>query len=210
MVRAILDGRKTMTRRVNGLETINKNPDLWELCTTIEEWEGKLDKVCAVFFPLGEHNDGWAGHGFCPYGQVGDQLWVRETWATLGSLDSLAPCELNQKTSPLFYKTDGEDFPMYLDKGKWRPSIFMPRWASRITLTITEVRVERLQEISEEDAFAEGCRNQVLSNFAPNFDIAIRPASVVFHEYWDKLNAKRGYGWEVNPWLWCISFEVAN
>ena len=89
-----------------------------------------------------------------------------------------------------------------LDYGvKWRPSIHMPRWASRITLRVTNVRVERVQEISEEDALAEG----VYGDEAAPFDQAT--ATMCFEALWDSINAKRGYGWDANPWVWVVEFE---
>ena len=166
MVRAILDGKKTMTRRVI------KNPERYE---HIRECD-----FC------------------CPYGQVGDRLWVRETLVITGGRGS----------EYVAYKADGYE----LDKGifpeKWRPSIFMPRWASRITLEITEVRVERVQEITEEDAIKEGIC--VVDNTedgiysSPNYPDIHRD---IFMYLWDSLNTKRGYGWEVNPWVWVIEFK---
>lgn len=144
----------------------------------------------------------------CLYGQVDDRLWVRETWATLGSLDSLSPCELDRHTSPIFFRTDSEDFPMYFDKGKWRPSIFMPRWVSRITLEITKIRVERVQEITEEDAEAEG----MIPDSLPSIKDCLCDSSGMRHickfiDLWNSLNAKRGFGWDVNPWVWVIGFR---
>lgn len=151
MVRAILDGRKTMTRRV-----IN-HPERYE---HIRECD-----FC------------------CPYGQVGDKLWVRESF--LIKHDYKTP-----KGFP-YYKTNFCD-----DKiTKWKPSIFMPRWASRITLEITGIRVERLQEISEQDAKDEG-----ICFYDDN-------AVDVFRELWDSINAKRGYSWESNPFVWVIEFK---
>lgn len=138
MVRAILDGRKTQTRRV-----IKPQPPA--------EAESVLRQLYSQDAPK---NDGawtwWAGKPqkpitkplFCPYGKPGDLLWVRETWAPL-------------KSGNVDFAADWSDM-MQKYAGKWRPSIHMPRWASRITLRITGVRVERLQDISEDDAWAEG------------------------------------------------------
>ena len=123
--------------------------------------------------------------------QVGDKLWVRETFSTGAR---------NQEPFGIIYKADGTSLPNAIERGtyvayagwgKWKPSIFMPRWASRITQTITESRVERLQEISYEDAKAEG--------FISISDFAIG---------WDSLFAKRGYSWESNSWVWVISYPA--
>ena len=138
-VKAILDGRKTQTRRTAGLEEINKNPDLWvkrEAGQVVDSW---------LFW----HRDNQAECIYlkCPYGQVGDRLYVRETFQTTREQD----CVL--------YKADYSTSDLHAEQcdfGNWRPSIHMPRWASRILLEITELRVERLQDITEEDAKAEG------------------------------------------------------
>jgi hypothetical protein len=82
---------------------------------------------------------------------------------------------------------------------KWRPSIHMPRWASRTLLEVTEVRVERVASIKWDDVIAEGCPDRGLPDNNP---------MDWFHELWDSINAKRGYGWDINPWVWVISFEV--
>ena len=128
----------------------------------------------------------------CPYGVPGDRLWVRETWC-------------NGTPKP-FYRADGDFEP----KGfiRWRPSIHMPRGASRITLEIRELWVERVQEITPEDCEAEG--------IAIDYDYPLvgpcgadeqLRASEPFAELWDSLNARRGYGWDVNPWVWVIVFR---
>ena len=117
----------------------------------------------------------------CPYGIEMDRLWVRETFA--------APWG----RSGVFYRAD--DKKEY--DGNWRPSIFMPRWASRITLEITEVRVERLQDISEEDAESEGTKYP-----------AGGPTSCYRMGYswlWESINGKGS--WDENPWVWCITFK---
>lgn len=116
----------------------------------------------------------------CPY-EAGDKLWVRETFA-VNCVDG---------KDLVFYRADcGSDG----DGAKWKPSIFMPRQHSRITLRITEVRLERLQDMKREDAEAEGIGDSPLW----------RPA---FKQLWDGLNAERGYGWDTNPWVWVVSFE---
>ena len=114
--------------------------------------------------------------------RAGDRLWVRETFYTDNHRQS--------NGLRILYKADG-------DTSSWKSSIFMPRWASRIDLEITEVRVERVQEITEADAIAEGAVAYYGS------DTAWGHFSVI----WDSINAKRGYGWETNPWVWVISFR---
>lgn len=159
----------------------------------------------------------------CPYGKLGDLLWVREThyrWTGCGD----AP--IRWVESP-----DGDRFQAraYSDDPEIKgiicsaecvtvPSIHMPRWASRLALRITSVRVERVQDISEDDAYSEGYEHQSfyreldqrertarmarLSGIGPS-----TPAHKWFAELWDTINAARGYSWESNPWCWCIEFE---
>jgi hypothetical protein len=160
MVRAILDGSKTQTRRV--AKEFDEMPNL----------DGILQR-----FPR---------QNGCPYGTPGDRLWVRETWAHerdgTGCPDD---------TGVLYRATD----PGWDDEGtglRWRPSIFMPRIASRILLEITDVRVQRLQEISEEDARAEGCEP-----FACPRDR--------FQGLWDTIHGSGA--WHANPWAWAITFR---
>ena len=189
MVQAILDGRKTQTRRV----ILNARPS-----------DG---------FPLGK----WKG--YCPYGQVGDKLWVRETWATINCYDDTKPSELPHTVPFWFCDTNGDD-PTGCgdDKGKTRPSIFLPRWASRITLAITEIRVHRLQDISGKDAIAEGCGDigivpintaMMLTNTKTIKDCHRALAANLFNERWDSINGEK-YPWERNPWVWAISFKVVK
>lgn len=166
MVRAILRGQKTQTRR-------------------IARWDQR-------FPPDAELRDELVCH--CPYGSAGDLLWVRETWSSI--LDDA--------------RTDSERVVYRADLGSsadkvqvWRPSIHMPRWASRLTLRIAEVRVQRLQEISEEDAEAEG----ITGDEALVGQIA-NPFRTAYADLWDSINAKRGYGWGANPWVWVLTFEV--
>jgi len=172
MVLAILDGRKTMTRRIlkNHLFLSRKRRIYYDKDT--ERWY-------ASFIPDKTVGDFCVGK--CPYGQPGDRLWVREKFACL---------DLAKKT-PVIYAADREPKD-YL----WRPSIHMPRWASRITLEIIAVRIERVQDISNEDAEAEGL----------SWCNAASPRDK-FQCLWGSLNAKRGYGWDANPWVWAISFK---
>lgn len=131
---------------------------------------------------------------YCPYGQPGDRLWVRETWAEDGSRYT--------------YRATNETWAWH-----WAPSIFMPRAASRITLEITDVRVERVQDISEEDARAEGVTRELRGPRTYPDRHAARSHETYRDAYmrlWDALNAKRGCGWAVNPWVWVISFQRAQ
>lgn len=160
MVRAILDGRKTQTRRVaKGIAL---------------EWLAP-DMFTPEFVALPEN-------GLCPYGYSGDRLWVRETFQSYG--DGFA------------YRAT----PVIPDNRNWKPSIFMPRSASRITLEITNVRVERLNEITEMDAEAEGV--YVWSDSG-------NPAIWKFHCLWDDINGKK-YPWSSNPWVWVVEFQKSK
>lgn len=148
----------------------------------------------------------------CPYGGPGDRLWVRETF------NRTDPGGLNG----LYYYRADTGFPWgdaYIGIEAWKPSIFMPREASRITLEITDVRLERVQDISEADAIAEGlykfsgrqlCGMPEVDtwdgrNFFYHPDT--RAARFDYWNLWDKINAKRGFGWDKNPWVWVITFK---
>ena len=134
MIRAILEGRKTQTRRIVKPNCLSK---------------------------------------LSPYGRTGDRLWVRETWGH------------NPEGPGYVYRSDG-DFDMKFHGDRWRPSIHMPRWASRITLEVTGVRVERLQDINEEDALAEGVEH-------------------AFRSLWESINGPGS--WDANPWVWVVEFR---
>jgi hypothetical protein len=132
----------------------------------------------------------------CPYGKIGSHLWVRETWRPDNTFAGGGIPRLGIKFGHGYeWKALNPN-----QTGKWKPSIFMPREASRITLEITNIRVERLLDITESDACKEGDPNQGL--------IASENDHTTWFQYlWDSINAKRGYSWESNPWVWCISFK---
>ena len=204
MVRAILAGTKTQTRRVvkphKAFEEWGvKGPDDAYDATTDDDGQG-------FFLVAGDH--GYAGPVPCPYGQPGDRLVVRETWQYAGFTDDGEPfiaykadgarklCD----TSPLEWADRIEDVFANLSEPsnynidqraadrKWRPSIHMPRWASRITLEIVSVRVERLCDMDGEDARAEGV--------ACHAD---------FRDLWQSINGPGS--WAANPWVWVVEFR---
>jgi len=182
MVKAILEGRKTWTRRVIKPQPIYYEHGAWF------EWERTKRDLNATYLAVNMTN-------YCPYGQVGGKLWVRETWW----------CP--EKGLPVAYKANLE--PHQVDKQVWKPSIFMPRWASRIDLEITDIRVERLQKINLTNIYAEGCpleKASVFTDPAEGYELKGQ-ATEWFAFLWDSLNAKRGYGWETNPFVWVISFR---
>ena len=197
MVRALLDGSKTQTRRIFKPERMTFDAD--GRYSTHAMRGGEL--ACTGSGPFIPSN--WLH--YCPYGQPGDQLWVREAWAQPTNLDP----------GPTFYRADYPAcVPSHFENVppaeiiKWKPSIHMPRWASRITLEITGVRVERLQDISEVDAKAEGC--------APAWLDAYDHTTVHAHA---QPTYKRGYArlwgeingdasWDANPWVWIVEFRV--
>ncbi|MGA6517174.1 hypothetical protein ACPEF8_28085 [Klebsiella sp. K796] len=185
MVRALLDDRKTQTRR----------PIKWKQTrfTEIGEredgskwpWSEDAEHACDFWHP-------------CPFGAVGDRIWVRETWARYN---------IDQNSHDIAYRaTTPEDWP---EEGRWRPSIHMPRWASRILLEITNVRVERLNAISEEDARAEGIIDGGCLNCGePEPCGCANPepdATDAFAYLWQSIYGQES--WNANPWVWVIEFE---
>lgn len=215
MVRAILEGRKTQTRRVVGFMCgtdflTHRKDDLWILSSTILN--------IAAGLPRKKVSPRTGQLVRCPYGKPGDRLWVRETWADVTLAFQSHECEEPQviafQADDAVYNTRTMHFLEYRnDSGivvkKWRPSIFLPRPFSRITLEITNVRVERLQEISEADIRAEGVDESTIDELA-NLPNAHREPSLLeaWCHGWDALNGKRGYGWASNPWVWVIEFKV--
>lgn len=202
LVPKVLDGTKTLTRRTWGLEFINKSPNTW-----VYDWDS-LTRQHRFYDKY--YTDNPPIIVKCPYGEVGDGLWMKETfWIQHDSewneySGKSIDCGINiaeDDWAEVWYcATDQEpseaDFPPSVYSK--RPSIFMPRWASRKDLVITTLRAERVQEITQEDAIREGIAR--LSNNAP-----LQASEVVaFANLWDSLNAKRGYSWEMNPWVWVI------
>jgi len=173
MVRAILAGTKTQTRRV-----VKPAHKAW-MDQPVTHQLGEWDKR-----PL-------------PYGKPGDRLWVRETWQAVSGNDRARHIMTHPRPDRGWLEyaaTPRADEPAY----KWRPSIHMPRWASRIMLEVTGVRVERLQDISEADAMAEG----VTAGKYTGLDRAYARA---YSDLWEQINGPGS--WDANPWVWVIEFK---
>ena len=198
MVRALLDGSKTQTRRILKGSTEFKgsyNPD---------------------YLHVHKNAPGWSD--ICPYGKPGDQLWVRETWGARFSHADFGGVALhwNDLRGPLKKYRTHQNLALYAMSangqycGGWIPSIHMPRWASRITLEITGVRVERLQDISEADAMAEGCTKNHNGYFwgGPHPESGLKQlatAQSAYQDLWESINGPGS--WDVNPWVWVIEFR---
>lgn len=212
MVRAILDGKKTQTRRVL---KVAPHP-------AVKDWvvdsEGRAaarahsEAVAQQYVTTFPH-----GRVLCPY-EIGTHLWVRETWLQFDKChweDSTAPKDWLSRTfgvprrNACAYRadtsSDGEEVRQEYGY-KWKPSIHMPRWASRINLEVTGVRVERVQDITEADAIAEGALTLGKVLATPGTDVN-DAARTFFQMLWDKLNKPRGFGWDANPWVWVIEFK---
>ncbi|EIC3155956.1 hypothetical protein K9015_003274 [Salmonella enterica] len=196
MVRAILDGRKTQTRR----------PIKWKQ-TRFTEIGEREDGSKWPWSEDAEHaSDFWHP---CPFGTVGDRIWVRETWAEAGA--GAPDLKLYRANYPAHVPTHYENVPP-VDEIRWTPSIHMPRWASRILLEITNVRVDRLNSISEQDALSEGIDRERLEESQGNYDCIAdhnmtgRPtATGAFKYLWESIYGEEN--WQVNPWVWVIEFK---
>jgi len=205
MVKAILDGRKTQTRRVIKPQPINEKPHLewgWAWRKSKKTWFSGVTLKQLVSKP------GLLYHS--PYGKPGDELWVRETWR---------PSQINGKVwykagewLPYIkkYKTVHESYKGIDGTSKWRPSIHMPRRASRIQLTVKDVRVERVTDITEDDAKAEGMKFDLQDASIKYSELYNGNYTLVhkFYSLWNSINGSRGYGVETNPWVWVIEFEL--
>lgn len=212
MVRAILDGRKTMTRRILkdqpefdfGVNRIVLIKDPWHneaFVGTPAEGMGKKGKRELVW-----HLEDFSGNLVgsidikCPHGQLGDILWVREA-ITNGLSRAIYAADRTRVTA--ISTKDG--LPMTVCFFRHTiPSIHMPRWASRIVLEIVNVRVERLQDISEEDALKEGCVAVDGGNFYKGHRVILSPI-VVFKHLWQSIYGSDS--WQQNPWVWCVEFK---
>ncbi|HGM6992107.1 TPA: hypothetical protein ACKP7H_002359 [Serratia marcescens] len=220
MVRAILDGRKTQTRRVMKVQPESSGFGLRFITESLNNRDtGKYFWSQSDAFGI---NKPRSKPFLCPFGQVGDRLWVREAYqGPLFNFDQMETYleDTSKFERPEFceYRADGGKTPEYYDADDnlrygWKPSIHMPRWASRITLEITAVRVERLNDISEEDAEAEGIDMEALYDSQDCYDCIAdhnmtgRPTVTGAFKYlWESI-----YGvdsWNANPWVWAISFR---
>ena len=175
MVRAILDGSKTQTRRV-------VKPQSAILTDELARGLGVQ--------PPSQQNPAVIS---CPYGDPGDRLWVRETWAVQHEYDAAAPSEIGFRARWHYAATED------LGGLRKRPSIFLPRRGSRILLEITAVRVDRLQSISEADARAEGVTPNAFERMNDNW------GGVLYRRLWEQINGPGS--WDANPWAWVVEFR---
>lgn len=212
LVRAILEGRKTQTRRI---AKPVRHPDL-----------GNVYSPGALVL---EHEPQHVINRACPYGQPGDRIYVRETWNWFDP--QAIPAERAGQRAPFTgrqgsrqipwvtaYAADGPlPYPGYYGKEHWRPSIHMPKWAARIWLEITGVRVEQLQEISEKDAVAEGiertedffgcpCWRDYSEPEGPDASACPDDPIGSFRTLWEST----GGDWDANPWVWVVDFKVLS
>ncbi|MES2415148.1 MAG: hypothetical protein V4614_15180 [Pseudomonadota bacterium] len=216
MVRAVINGTKTQTRRV------------------IKDCWGVNDGVPWKSAPTGHTGVTGVKDIPCPHGKPGDRLWVREHYRVSNKHDSIPPRDIPARSCTVFFEAGGSlanqangrwevdnDFSAK-DAGDWvgkfRPGMFMPRWASRITLDLTGVRVERLNDISEADARAEGIfsfehfwrdTEYPLANVAympmPGWDTKYSSAVAAYEALWEHINGPRS--WSANPWVWVEEFK---
>ena len=198
MVQAILNGRKTQTRRIikpqpyHGPGKVFGLPHPGLIFTTLDS------AVC---------------YGSCRYGRPGDTLWVREAFGVFsraagGPLSDVPghwlgiQYKATENQSDRLVQVDQETWLKYREKSRWqrfKPAIHMPKWACRLTLTVRSIKPVPLQHISEEEAVAEGFEATESTSALENM-----------RDLWNRLNAKRGYSWESNPWVWAIQFEVVR
>ncbi len=233
MVRALLAGTKTQTRRivkpqppawaqhVNAIQHLNME-HRW-VPSHLWQWSELQTGKKLRRWPTDPDGDGCDGYAIpCPYGLPGDRLWVREKFSphNTGTMKFVVFAEGGQKYD------DGRYFPPLkeyaagaFDHIKWKPSIHMPRWASRITLEITGVRVERLQAISEGDAKAEGIEGRKWGPTTTNWrdysnchwgttDQGFISPTASYQTLWESINGPGS--WDANPWVWVVEFKRAT
>jgi hypothetical protein len=202
MVRAILAGSKTQTRRILKLPPMQPwqhRSKGWYFLPECNHSSENTNNFVAGF------SDGtgtiinikcpYGTPAFVPFNRPADRLWVRETWSVSSAHDSLSPKDI-PSSAKVEYAADGSSGYIF---GKGRPSIFMPRWASRIALEIIAIKVERLQDISEADARAEGVTPTAFERLNDNW------GGVLYRKLWESIHGPGS--WDANPWLWVIQFQ---
>lgn len=223
MVRAILDGRKTQTRR-----EIKLKLDIACLATTYdwatslaanhyqglteEQIQQKAESLRGVIHPVILGN-GQMVSIICPHGKPGDRIWVRETFCPVDDTQYGGERWVDYRATPKLeasHPAGWDSAPNDAEALKWRPSIHMPRWASRILLEITNVRVERLNSISQEDAKAEGME---LTGWRPTYSDPDSGGEVWtpydnFAQLWESIYGEES--WKANPWVWVIEFKLVE
>lgn len=231
MVKAILDGEKTMTRLVvkdKKHEALIEHLDYLEArheeMPSVRDGELKYELVHyqamagEPYLQEPSHST-WESIG-CPY-KVGNRLWVRETHHVVGGIADYEIEEIKQGLQDIknFVSYKADDYGNPCDGG-WTSPIHMPRWASRILLEITDIRVERLNDIRGSDAIKEGIYpfynygSALIAGFTwqdrRDVDVVKSSATEAFHALWDSVNAKKGYPFSSNPWVWVVEFKVVK
>lgn len=206
MVGATMAGRKTMTRRTKGLDLVNSEPDLHTFLRMQEYPDGSWRAI----FQSDDSDE--PGSIICPYGKPGDLLWIREAFQHVDIPDDF--------TGYVYKIPVGKDWELSNDMWTWKPGIHMPKEACRLFLLIKNISIERLHDITDQDAVAEGIKpvesfdsgegkptQQMYKNYLPTGYMEVRPLAS-FISLWTKINGKES--WERNPWVWVISFEQAS
>jgi hypothetical protein len=203
MVKAILEGRKTQTRRARGLDKINNHKDQAKVGNAhLQHFKDDSKPKYGINHTIpyeSSSNSFLYGFSESPYGQPGDLLWVRETWKKFP--DSIT-----------FFQASDNGFI----KGPWKPSIHMPKSASRIWLMVEDIRVERVQEISEADAIAEGIEIihwaeptvAVYRDYLLKEKLGTTNPIKAFRTLWISINGEES--WNANPWVWVVKFRVLS
>jgi hypothetical protein len=217
MVRAILEGRKTQTRRVMKVQPTLHDFGAGGVKFAIVKPETSpgYEAVGCDIIKAGD-----TAYAKMPYGAPGDRLWVREAWAYRLDHDHLSPTQLIAAgVREAWFWADGPGHCCNTGcagaAGRIRASMHLPRAYSRITLEITDVRVQRVQDISEEDARDEGVSTLPLAMMkrwvpsGPDNGVPVEMREVFAH-LWDSINAKRGFSWASNPWVWSVTFAKAE
>ncbi|RWO29633.1 MAG: hypothetical protein EOS10_22595 [Mesorhizobium sp.] len=217
MVRALLAGTKFQTRRVIDFPSIDKVVEFvrigFERDTGVPIYEMKDAGDQHLFQPTGKHlqTPHWS-----PRFAVGDRLYVREAWRSHAAYDDISPAAMGGDEAILYVADDAHQtwgYPAITKLGRFRQGMHMPRWASRLTLAVTDVRVQRLQDIREADAIAEGCPISTIPGTIghPLCQVGFNEMGTPIFWYrklWNNLNADRGFGWETNPWVVAVTFTV--
>lgn len=219
MIHALVEGRKTQSRRV-----LHVQPPAWvnfceqpTMLNILHQWVPSGLWRWAELDPTGSRalrqwpleEDGFH-YWIRPRLAVGDRLWVREAWRTHRAFDPLRPSAI-AVGEDIWWEADragpGASPPAGVVAGRFRPGRFMPRWASRLTLVVTDVRVQQVRSITPEDAKAEGAP-QLADNPHGRERDALPSYRWGFAALWDSLHAARGFGWEANPWVAAVTFTV--